>query len=104
MTLAAAEFEGALIRARIRAAKAVCKARGLYGGGEPPYGWRRGEGAQLEASPEELATLDALRQLGAGGRSMRWIAREAARRGLKNRRGNPWGQAQIHVVLRRPAG
>ena len=61
VTLAAAEFAGALIRARIRSAKALCKARGLYGGGEPPYGWRRGEAhmGQLVAEARAFLSLDA---------------------------------------------
>ena len=104
VTLAAAEFEGALIRARIRAAKASCRARGLYGGGEPPYGWRRGEGAALEVCPEEQAILGQLRALAARGGSVRRVAQLAAKAGLKNRRGNPWGPSQIHLVLKRPAG
>ncbi len=100
VTLAAAEFEGAIIRARIRATKASMKARGLYGGGRPPYGWRL-EGGALLPEPAEQAALAQLRAWRAGGASWRALARLATEAGLTNRAGRPWPHNHLLRMLGR---
>jgi DNA invertase Pin-like site-specific DNA recombinase len=99
--LAAAEFEGALIRDRIRATKASLRRRGLLEGGEPPYGWAVGEGRRLVPCDEERAMLARLEAWRAEGLSLRRIALEARRQGLLNRRGKPLRHQTIATLLKR---
>lgn len=100
VTLAAAEFEGSIIRERIRATKASMRARGLHQGGAPPYGWRL-DGRQLIPAPVELATLERMRALRARGHSYRRIAAELHAAGLHNRAGGRWSHAKIRELLDR---
>jgi DNA invertase Pin-like site-specific DNA recombinase len=84
---AAAEYEAATIRARIKAALAVKKQRGERMGGAP-YGWRAtGEkgSRHLVEHAEEQATLAAIRELHAERLSVRAIAAELERRGVVGR-------------------
>lgn len=98
--LAAAEFEGAVIRERIRATKASLRERGLFEGGEPPYGCSV-EGGRLVAHPGERQQLAQLQAWRAEGLSWRALARRAAEEGVVNRRGRPWLHADLARLLRR---
>lgn len=101
--LAASEFEGALIRQRIKATKASLRARGLLEGGKPPYGFRVGEGKRLEPHPEERAALEELQRMRQRGLSFRQVARQATARGLLNRAGHPWDPSNLRRLLGRLA-
>jgi len=59
-----AEYERGVIRQRMMAGKAAKVARGGYGGGRPPFGWRA-EGRELVPEPGEQATIALVRRLSA---------------------------------------
>lgn len=73
--------------------KAAC---GELTGGEPPYGFRIAEdGVRLAEVPAEQAVLAQARELRAAGLSLRAVAGELARQGLKSRTGRGFVAAQI---------
>jgi len=98
--LAAAEFEGAVIRERIRATKASLRERGLFEGGEPPYGCSV-EGGRLVEHPGERRQLAQLQAWRDEGLSWRRLARRAREEGIVNRRGKPWLFSDLARLLRR---
>jgi DNA invertase Pin-like site-specific DNA recombinase len=101
---AASEYERALIRARTRAALAAKRAKGERAG-TVPYGFALARnGKTLIEHPGERVTLALVRELRAGGVSVRGIVAECARRGIVSRSGKPYGKSQIERMLRRTAG
>jgi DNA invertase Pin-like site-specific DNA recombinase len=98
--IAVGKFEKALIAARIKAALSVKKARNEMTGAAP-YGMRVGnDGKTLEADPGESATRERLRTMRAGGLTLREIREQGAREGLVNRKGNPFGLAALHAMVK----
>jgi DNA invertase Pin-like site-specific DNA recombinase len=94
---AVAEWERAIIGLRMQAGRVSRRERGDYAGyGSPPYGWRaerggRGEGVRLVEVESEQVTLARIRELRAGGSSLRQIAEVLNREGNKTRRdGKPF--------------
>jgi DNA invertase Pin-like site-specific DNA recombinase len=89
---AVSEYERAMIRLRMQAGRASRRERGDYAGfGSPPYGWRaqrggRGQGVRLVEVAGEQVTLARIRELRAGGSSLRQIAEVLNREGHKTRR------------------
>jgi DNA invertase Pin-like site-specific DNA recombinase len=94
---AVSEYERAMIRLRMQAGRVSRRERGDYAGfGSPPYGWRaerggRGEGVRLVEVESEQVTLGRIRELRAGGSSLRQIAEVLNNEGYKTRRdGKPF--------------
>jgi DNA invertase Pin-like site-specific DNA recombinase len=98
----AAAYERALIRARTKAALSAKRARGERAG-EVPYGYTADDVGRLVPSPAEQKVLDAVRQLRAGGRSLRAIVRDLASRRLMSRAGSPFGLTQVARMARMAA-
>src|SRR6266852_6222312 len=73
------------------------KARqGEYTGGQAPYGRRVAEdGARLERDPHEEAARAVARQLRAQGLSLRRVAAELERRGVRSRTGRGFAPVQV---------
>lgn len=104
---AVSEYERAMIRLRMQSGRANRRERGDYAGdGSPPYGWRpergqRGEGVRLVEVEGEQATLARIRELRAGGSSLRQIAEVLTAEGHKTKRGGRWQPQTLAVILGR---
>lgn len=104
VALAAAAFEGDMIRARIKNTKALLRSQGRFEGGEPPYGWTvQGErGARmLVKDPAEQELIERFCALRKQGLSFRQMQRRAAIEGWTNRAGSPWDLASISRLVKR---
>jgi len=98
-----AEYERALIRARTRSALAVKRAR-RERTGAVPYGWSLArDGTHLEPEPKEQATAKAARAMRDAGLTLRAVAAELERRGLRPRHGGRWHPETIRGLLRSEA-
>jgi hypothetical protein len=77
------------------------KARqGEYTGGWAPYGRRvAADGSQLEAQPDEEAARPVARQLRAQGLSLRDVAAELERRGVRSRTGRGFAPVQVKRMV-----
>ncbi len=94
------EYERALIRARTRAALAVKKSRGERAG-TVPFGSRlAADGRSLEPNPREQTILAHVRELRAGGATIRGIVAELERQGVVGRSGRPLCKSSIENMLR----
>lgn len=95
----AAAYERALIAQRTRDALAAKRARGEATGGVPPYGFRFASGRRVE-DIEERGLVEEIARLGREGRTIRSIALELARRGVRSpRTGRPLGKTQVGRML-----
>jgi DNA invertase Pin-like site-specific DNA recombinase len=95
-----AQFEGAQIRMRIRAALNAKRSKGEKLGGRAPYGFRvAADGVHLEHNPTEQTVIATVRELSAAGYSSRCLARELDRRGVVGRTGKPLSHVQVHRIL-----
>jgi len=93
------QYERAVIRGRMMAGKAAKVARGGYGGGRPPYGYRAA-GGELVPDEGEQAIIARARTLAAGGRSLREIAAVLEDEGLHPRTaGARWHPRTVGVLL-----
>ena len=103
------QWEREAIGERTAAAMQHKAARGEYTGGEPPFGYRR-EAEMLVAHPEEQAAIELARQLYAGHRSLRGVARELESRGIRAGRGGcsrrcksgGWWRSELATPARDP--
>jgi DNA invertase Pin-like site-specific DNA recombinase len=95
---AAAAYERALIRARTKAALGAKRAKGERAGAVP-FGFTADAAGKLAPCPREQAVLGRVRELRAGGASMRAVVAEAARQGLVSRSGRPLGLTQVARML-----
>jgi hypothetical protein len=86
-------------RALTAAAKASMKARGLYVGGDAPYGYRVDSDGRLVPDEHEQAVKVAAAKLRAAGLSLRKIGAELAARGLVNRAGGTWSPTAVSRLL-----
>jgi site-specific DNA recombinase len=91
---AVAQWEREAIGERTAAAKASMKARGLYIGGDAPYGYRVEAGALVEDAAEQAVKAAAVELRGAGW-SLRKIGAELAARGLMPRGGGAWSAPAV---------
>ena len=99
-----AEYERALIRARTKAALRVKRARGEKTGGDCPIGSTvADDGKHLVAEPREARALALIRELRAGGMTIRAIAAELNKRGVAAR-GRSWHPTTVARTLKRAAG
>ena len=71
-----------------------------YTGGRPPYGWRVApDEVHLEPVAEEAVVIEAVRTRRAAGGSLRDIAAELERRGVRTRNGTLFAPTQIARML-----
>jgi len=103
VVLSVARFERALIAARIRAALAVKKSRGLAAG-HPPFGFTASEGGRLLEHLAEQAAAARARELVASGATVRATAATLALEGHVGRRGRPLGLKVVHALTRAVPG
>jgi len=94
-----ATFEGAQIRARIKAALAAKRAKGEKLGGLAPYGFRA-DGLMLAPVEAEQAVIGEVRALAGAGASQRQIAAQLTAKGFVGRTGAPFQKTQIARMLR----
>jgi DNA invertase Pin-like site-specific DNA recombinase len=74
--------------------------QGEYTGGPPPYGRRVGpDGGRLEANPEEEEARAVARLLRAQGLSLRGVAEELERRGVRSRSGRGFAPVQVKRMV-----
>ena len=91
---ALAQYERALIKARMTAGREAKRQAGGYAGGRPPYGYKA-EGRELVANDAEQKVIAEAQRLRDQGRSLREIADELAGRGLEPRSGSRWHPTQV---------
>lgn len=98
--LSVAEFEKAMIRARIKAALQVKKDRGELTG-SAPFGFKRGQdGKTLVPCPEEQKVINRARALRQDGESYRRIEAQLAREGFTGRTGQAIKLPTIHQIAK----
>ena len=106
------EYERLVIRSRTKAALGAKRRRGERTGGMP-LGFdladdgrrsKAGNPLALVANPAELAALEVIRELAAGGLGPRGIAREMTRRSVPTKTGSArWSESTIRGILPRLA-
>jgi DNA invertase Pin-like site-specific DNA recombinase len=94
----AAEMERTLIRERTRAALAHKRDRGERVSGEAPFGFRFVDGRCVE-DPAEQRILDLVARLRGDGLSLRKIAAELTRRGLRTRKGTAYSGQGVQGLV-----
>jgi DNA invertase Pin-like site-specific DNA recombinase len=97
---AVSQYERALIRSRMMAGKAAKVAKGGFGGGRPPFGWRA-EGKELVRDKREQEVILLVRQLHHEGLSLREIAARLADAGHQPKVGERWSPTQVARILSR---
>lgn len=91
-----AQWEREAIGERTAAAMAHMASRGEYTGGQVPYGYRvADDGTHLVEHAGEQEVVAAIRELRAGGLSLRAVVAELAKRGMVARSGKPLGLTQV---------
>lgn len=96
-----AQWEREAIGERTSAALAYKRTQGQFTGGRTPYGYRVAtDGDTLEPDPAEQAIIAAAREARAAGLTLRAVGQELARRGLVNRLGKVFGQAELCKMVR----
>ena len=95
---AMAQYERALIRARITAGKAAKAAKGGYVGGRPRYGWRA-IGGELVEDEHEQAVIARVRREKDAGRSLREIGAGLVADGILPRSGGTWNPNTVRRLL-----
>jgi len=74
--------------------------QGEYNGGQAPYGRRVAPcGARLEPDPDEVAACAVARQLREQGLSLRGVAAELERRGVRSRTGRGFAPVQVKRMV-----
>ena len=98
---AVAEYERAVIRARVLAGRRAKMAKGGYGGGRPAFGYRVEDGVVVADALEQEAVVS-VQRLRAAGASLREIAATLERQGVRPRGGGErWHPNSIRRVLAR---
>jgi DNA invertase Pin-like site-specific DNA recombinase len=106
LMLSVHQYEAERIAERIRAVRRFLAAQGVYCGGRVPYGYVVGprrpnvRGRLLEPNKSEQAVIAQAVELNDGQRSLRAIARELDRRGIRARSGKPFHPEQIARLVR----
>jgi DNA invertase Pin-like site-specific DNA recombinase len=96
---AIAQYERALIAARMSAGKALKKAKGGYVGGRPRYGFEALDGELSPLAKEQMAIQIALR-LRKEGLSLRMIGQRLGGAGFQPKVGAKWHPTQVSRLLR----
>ncbi|MFZ5868556.1 MAG: recombinase family protein [Thermodesulfobacteriota bacterium] len=100
---AAAEMERGMIRERCNAGRRARKAAGERIG-EVPFGWSLGpNGRTLVPNEKEQEARALIFSLHRSGHSLRSIAAELERRGIRTKKGGRWSHRQISSILRSAA-
>jgi len=97
---ALAQYERAVIRARMMAGVAAKRAAGGYVGGQPPYGWAAQDG-ELAPVDSEQAAIRRMGDLRSEGHSFGAIAAALNAEGIASKRGRRWAKWTVREVLRR---
>jgi len=98
------EYERLLIAARTRAALAAKRRRGERISGIVPFGYRlSADRRRLEPDADEQRTVATIRSLREAGTSLRDIATELNRRGIRTRSGAPWRFEYVRRTLKQLA-
>jgi DNA invertase Pin-like site-specific DNA recombinase len=97
---AAAEYERAIIRGRVKAALHVKRTRGEKLGGAVPYGWRVVDGGRLAPVEGERVAAELAAYHAQAGRSLRQVAVLLELAGHRPRGGGRWRPEQIRRMLR----
>jgi DNA invertase Pin-like site-specific DNA recombinase len=96
------EYDRSMIVARVQAGRRIKKAAGGYAGGQPPFGYRGGDGSkELVPHEGEQAVLDRIRQLHEDGMTAGAIADVLNDAELFNRKGGRWTSTSVARLLRR---
>jgi DNA invertase Pin-like site-specific DNA recombinase len=94
------QWEREAIGERTAAAMQHKAAQGEYTGGMAPYGRRVGpDGQRLEEDAQELAARATARELRARGLSLRQVAQELERRGIRSRTGQGFAPVQVKRMV-----
>ena len=94
-----ADFERDRTRERNLEGKAALRARGLFAGGTPPYGFsviKEGRFSRLIPNEHEQTIIKTARLLWDQGLQMKQILAGLEARGFRNRAGNPFSSAHIY--------
>jgi site-specific DNA recombinase len=94
-----AQWEREAIGERTSAALRYKQAQGEYIGGQAPYGFRLEADGTLVEDPAEQAVIREARELRAGGLSLRKVAAELDRRGLRARNGLAFAAQQVQRMV-----
>lgn len=77
--------------------------KGLFPGGNVPYGFRRQGKKKLVRYPAEVETVQMILELQGRGRTRSGIAESLNAQGAVRRNGKPWTRRQVSAVLERRA-
>jgi DNA invertase Pin-like site-specific DNA recombinase len=97
------EFERSRIGERIREIKQQQKARGVFTGGPPPFGYRHDEHKNLVPIPEQQAAIRQMRRLKAKGLSLRAIAARLAESNIRLSHVGVQRALSVNQAIRRTA-
>lgn len=95
-----AQYERALITARLQAGRHAKAARGGFAFGSPGFGWRS-EAGELVVDEREQQAIARMIELRNGGASLRVIARTLDAEGITPKRAARWHSAMVGRVLAR---
>ena len=98
-----AQLERGMTAARMRAGRRRKAARGGFAYGAPPYG-KRAVAGELVDDPAEQQVIARIRELHAGGVSLRQIARTLDAEGVRARRGKRWQDRTVAKIVARLEG
>jgi DNA invertase Pin-like site-specific DNA recombinase len=94
------QLERGMIAARLRAGRRLKGEQGGYAAGAPPFGMRARERA-LIADDDEQRALERIRELRAGGKSLRQIADVLESEGVRAKRGGRWTVGALGRIAKR---
>ena len=95
-----AQWEREAIGERTSVALQHKASQGEYTGGWAPFGWRvSADGERLEPDSEEQQACALARKLHAQGTSLRGVARELERRGVRSRTGKGFAPVQVRRMV-----
>ena len=96
------EYDRSMIVQRVQAGRRIKKANGGYAGGQPPFGYRGGDGSkELVPDEREQAVLARMLLLHGEGLATRAIADELNAAGLFNRKGGTWASPSVARLIKR---
>jgi|SRR5581483_4871373 len=95
-----AEFERAVIKARLSSGRRVKRSKGGYSEGRPRYGMRA-EGKSLVVDDDEVEIVNVMQTLRKQGKTYREIADRLNAKGYEPRHGSTWRHSMVHNVLKR---
>ena len=97
------EFERELIGERVKAALSHKRAGGYLAGGSTPYGFDVDRKGRLVENQEEQEVISFICSLRDDGLTLRAIASELDRQGVKSKTGKSWNAMTVSAILKRAA-